>query len=117
MKRSLGIERTFWLGQFRNIKVTDYITDIPDDLALNEEVISLLRTLQLINIDKVYLNYIKESPAVSGDYTDARPETIEEAVEALEEVRLTTFEKLKESFASEKEDKKELIVEKENKDE
>lgn len=115
MKRTLGLDRTYYLGQYRNIKVFDSITDIPEELLLNSELVNQLRTLQLAQADKVYLKYIMDSPLFNPGFNASNPETIEEALEVVEEARITSFEKLKEAFASHTEP--EEAQEKETKDE
>jgi hypothetical protein len=53
MNRNLGIERVFNLGDYKSLRVIDYINDLPEELAMNLDAISLIRYLQLVDVDLV----------------------------------------------------------------
>ncbi len=99
MNRTLGIERTYSLGNYKNIRVTDIITDVPEEWMLNEEITSKLRLLQLMRADSVYYTYLKKSPT----YVDGI--TTEDAIEAIDKITISTTEKLYKATASKKEEK------------
>lgn len=99
MKRSLGMERTFTLGAYKNIKVSDVISDVPEDLMLRDDVVSALRTLQILRLDKVYLSYLEKSVTMRG-YEFNTPTSIEDALAEVNDAQVTTFESLKEAIAS-----------------
>lgn len=97
MKGTLGIERTFSLGDYKNIRVTDIITDVPEEWMFDEEITNKLRLLQLMRADSVYYNYLKNSP------TFIEPMKTEEALEIIDKVTISTTEKLYQATASKKE--------------
>ena len=94
MNKTISVERIFALAQYENLKVTDTITDIPDEVALNQNAMQLLRNLQLIDMEGTYLHYVhlrSEEPKLSV-------EGIDTAVSFIEEGRAVTFEKLLEAL-------------------
>lgn len=99
MNRTIGTERLYTLGNYKNLKVTDVISDIPQELLGNSEVMSSLRMLQMLQSDKTYLQYLLNS-ATMQDLSGATPADLEELVETIDETRVATLEKLKEAFAS-----------------
>lgn len=94
MNKTISIERIFALAQYENLKVTDTITDIPEEVALNQEAMKCLRNLQLIDMESAYLNYIK----LRSDEPKLSVEGIDIAVSFIEEGRAVTFEKLLEAL-------------------
>ena len=94
MKRSLGVERTYTLGDYKNLRVSDYINDIPEELMLNDEFVSSVRLLQLMRLDAVYYEYQKNT-ATRIDNISA-----EEALEYIDKLTLGTSEKLYKTVAS-----------------
>lgn len=71
------------MGDYKNIKFIDEIDGIPSDVALNPEVISKIRLLQMVNLELNFKRYI-----------DLGKETInktqEEIQEYLETVKTNT---------------------------
>lgn len=57
MKRNLGLERVFKLGDFKSMRVSSDVLDIPEELALDEEFTAQVRLLQLIEVDRAYYQY------------------------------------------------------------
>jgi hypothetical protein len=57
MPRELRMERLHYLGDYRNLKFIDVISELPDDIAFNGELISALRWLQLMQSEKTYYRY------------------------------------------------------------
>jgi hypothetical protein len=96
MKRDLFTERTFFLGQFKNIKVGDTFTDIPEEFIYNKEFISNIRLLQLLQIDEVYFKYAQLSPTFMENIST------EDALSLINEAKINTIEQLKEATASKK---------------
>ena len=58
MSRSISVTRTYSLGNYKNIKFSDTISDIPEHLAIDHEVMNVLSFLQLVSIEKSYFNYV-----------------------------------------------------------
>jgi len=94
MNRKIGFERLYTLGNYKNLKVTDEISDLPYEVWKS---VPLLRELQFIQTDLVYMNYVKESRVMNNPLN--KPEEIEELIHLLDESRTSTLEKLKEAFA------------------
>jgi hypothetical protein len=83
MKTSLGLERTFWLGDYKSLKVVGYMSNIPQDIALNPEAMSMLRKMQMNRIDLAYLDYVKNSLATKLERllgADTEVKTFEDAL-------------------------------------
>lgn len=59
MNRALGIERVFNLGDYKSLRVTDYLNELPEEWALNDELVDKLRYLQMVGINLVYNNYVR----------------------------------------------------------
>lgn len=94
MQRTIGLERTYVLGSYKNLKVTDYISNIPVNILLNAQAMKDLARLQWTRLDSVYFDYISNSPTLKEAVTS------EEAVEMIEKIQETSFEKLMEAYAS-----------------
>lgn len=58
MRRTVGVERTFAIGDMNFIKPMEQLTEIPEELATNETFINKVRFLQLINLDLTYRKYL-----------------------------------------------------------
>jgi hypothetical protein len=69
MDRSIGLERVFSLGDYKSLRITDYSNGIPDELALDEEFVDKLRSLQLVSADKAYYEYSVMNSSMST-FTD-----------------------------------------------
>ena len=57
MKRNLGLERVFKLGDFKSMRVTSDVLDIPEELAMDKEFTAGVRLLQLVEVDRAYYEY------------------------------------------------------------
>jgi len=91
MKRTLTTTRLFSLGDFKNISFSDTIEDIPEELAFNEYAMNLLRSLQLFQLERAYLKYLK--------LRDTRNRVgFEEAIELMNELDVKTSKKFIELF-------------------
>jgi len=70
MKRTLGLERVFYLGDYKSLRVTSFINDVPDEIVLDEDAMKLLRELQLVEMDKAYYQYRVQALILNGSETD-----------------------------------------------
>lgn len=61
MERAVGLERTYRLGEFKSLKVSDHIGGIPEEFATNEGFISDLKALQIVSAEKLYYQYAQLS--------------------------------------------------------
>ena len=57
MKRNLGLERVFKLGDFKSMRVTSDVLDIPEELADDSLYVAWVRQLQLIEVDRIFYQY------------------------------------------------------------
>lgn len=69
MKRDLGVERIFPLGEYKNIKLSSTLRDIPEELAQNERVAGLLYLQQALSCEIVYRRYFDTLDYISKNFT------------------------------------------------
>ncbi len=84
MKREIGAERLYSLGDFKNLKFMDIIVEVPQELVLNDELIGEVRFLQLVSIELAFRRYMRlmeEVPLAWG----------QKSIEALEQIRQDTI--------------------------
>jgi hypothetical protein len=89
MEQRIGLERLYTLGQYKNIKILDTITEIPQELMLDNDAQSLLRMLQFIRVDRGYLEYRKLADEVFAMNT-------EDALSLLDNLEKDTINSLQE---------------------
>lgn len=58
MKTELRVERTFSLGNYQNIRVTAAIDEIPLDQFSRKEVRDALVEFMLVNIERIFMQYV-----------------------------------------------------------
>ena len=58
MKRTVGVERTFFISDYNIIKPMEVFTDIPEELATDETFVNKVRFVQLLNIELIYKKYL-----------------------------------------------------------
>ena len=78
MKRSIEIDRLYWLGDFRNIRFREEVSDIPEGLVNNEQFITILTSLMLLRIEQNYNKYIKLMDSTKGKSTEDNISLIED---------------------------------------
>lgn len=86
MERKLNTERLYYLGNYKNIKISNELSNIPESF-ISDKVIDLLYTHQLLAIEKAYRQYheiIKNLPADEA-----------EVLEYLEAEKVQTLAELK----------------------
>jgi hypothetical protein len=91
MNRSLKVERIYSLGDYKNIKVTDDINELPEELVLNDKAVGLVRMMQLLQTEKVYQKYVNLGGLLKG-------KSQEDVFEMIDELESDTMSKLKEIF-------------------
>ena len=91
MPRELRMERLHYLGDYRNLKFIDVISELPDKIAFNGELISALRWLQLMQSEKTYYRY-----AVLAN--ESKDKSAEECLALVTEIHEETLLGLKELF-------------------
>jgi hypothetical protein len=94
MNRTLTAERVYVLGQYKTLRLTDSISNIPQELMNNKEFIDAVRLLQLMSLDRVYYTYVDNSPTYNEKLTS------EERNEILDKASVSSTEKIKKTFDS-----------------
>lgn len=89
MDRSISVTRTYSLGNYKNIKFSDTISEIPEELANSPEFMSELRFLQLVAVDKSYFEYVHNAETWHNL-------NIEDAIATLNGLEKETIESLQE---------------------
>lgn len=90
MDRKLYVERLYSLGDFKNIKFSDEITGIPDEISNNQEAMKLLHYLQLIEIEFSFSRYV----VLENKFYGPQKMPLDSILEYLENERTATFESL-----------------------
>jgi hypothetical protein len=90
MLRKINVDRTFFLGNFKNIKIGDSLDDIPEELAMNQEFIGRLYFLLLVSVEWAYREYQRLNLELGGE------KSLEESLAILENLKDTTTQTIKE---------------------
>jgi len=87
MQRSLKVKRIYSLGAYQNIEISDEITEIPEAMASNEELMSRLFQLMALALEIKISKYyqIRET---------TKNMTPEEVVQQLEDQRDTLMQSM-----------------------
>lgn len=88
-ERTLGVKRTFFLGQFKNIVFEDIISNLPEKVWRNQKVLDLLTSLQLISVEISFRKY----QSLVGHM---REMSLEDSLVYLEQLRGDTIDSIKE---------------------
>ena len=99
MKRKISLERLYSLGDYKNIKFSEEVSEIPDELVNNEQFITILTNLMLLRIEQNYNKYIKLMESTRG-------KSIEDAISLIEDLKINQLDNL-ETFIKEQAEKKE----------
>jgi hypothetical protein len=89
MKRSIGLERVYKLGDYKSLHVTDTIEDLPEEIMLNEDIVNRMRYLQLLNAD-----YVCDVYLALGDKLAKTP-NVDERISILLEEKSNTLDEIK----------------------
>lgn len=87
MKREIGTERLYSLGDFKNIKFMDIIVEVPQEFITNDGLVNEVRFLQLVSIELAFRRYMRlmeEVPLAWG----------QKSIEALEAIRQDTIKSI-----------------------
>lgn len=87
MKRSLSAERLYSLAEYQNIKFVNTISEIPEELSRNENIVSKLFLLQSISCDMAYADYKRLREKM-------KEERVTDVLEFLKEERIQTLKEL-----------------------
>ena len=58
MNRTVGVERTFAIGDYNFIKPSEQLTNIPEEFVTDENFINKVRFIQLLNLELTYKKYV-----------------------------------------------------------
>lgn len=97
MKREIGVERTYPLGQYKNLKLRDYVhtestsLELSGKLAFNKELIDNIRFLQLVQLEVDYRRYL-ELAKTAGEMS------FEDAMQMLENTKIDLLKEILEQI-------------------
>jgi hypothetical protein len=91
MKKTQYVERTYNLGDYKSIKFSSALSDIPQSLALNDKITGLLYLHQFLTIETAYRRYYE---LIQGMSTAS----VKDALEKLETERVQTMKELYEEI-------------------
>ena len=87
MQRALTTERLFSMGSFANLRFSHTISEIPNEIATNQEAMKALEYLLLLDVEYDYRRYLLLIEKVTK--TDPQ-----EILNLIDGERTTTFENL-----------------------
>jgi len=100
MKRQLTITRKYQLSTWQNADIGTQFIDIPEEFALNQELIEKLYYLQLVTGDKVYrMYYLLDArlDALGANQIDKQMTLLEEErIKTMAEIKSLMFKTAKE---------------------
>jgi hypothetical protein len=88
VNRTITTERLYYLGDYRNLKVTDTIADLPSKVVFTPNLGGKIRWIQLLEMEILHEKYLE----MKGRYKDKSPE---EVLALLEENRVQALQELK----------------------
>lgn len=88
MSRTLKVERLYSLGDFKNIKFTSELYNIPKEFAFRKELIDKINYLMLLDVES---NFRKYTELISTINTLK----LEEMMKYLEDERMNTLDEIK----------------------
>jgi len=92
MNRTLKVERLYPLGDYKNIKFVDEMVDIPERVCMDENLMSKLRYLQMLDVElafRQYLELIKKVGTVPLE--EAMKILLEEHTSTIQEIEKTLY--------------------------
>ena len=94
MQRKISVERLYSLEQYQNIKFTSELSDIPEEVALDEQAMDMLYYLQMVSCDLAYKKYMeireelaKTKPNVLEFLEAQHKQTNDEVLQKLQELK------------------------------
>ena len=79
MERTLSFERTYAIGNMNFAKFGDTITDIPEHLAVNPDVVSAIRMLQIVQTERAFFTYMSKKDVLHAIEKEKALEILKEA--------------------------------------
>lgn len=87
LTRTLKVERLYSLGDYKNIKFTSEIYNVPRELAYNKEVMDRINYLMLLDIESNFRKYVELSSTINTL-------KVEDMMKYLEEERINTLDEI-----------------------
>ena len=69
MQKRIGVERLYYLGDYKNIKFASEVSEIPEELAMNETATELLFLQQYIGCELAYRKYVNMIETINETFT------------------------------------------------
>lgn len=99
MEQKLAVERIYKLGDYQNIKITSELTNIPQQVFLNEEAQNKLQYLLLVDVEQSYAKY--HQVLREAYKTKSIEEALTFALQYLEAEKTQTFNQLSQILKTE----------------
>lgn len=58
MKRTVGVTRDFYISDYNMFKPSEVLSDIPEELAMNEKFVGKVRFIQILNLELAFRKYL-----------------------------------------------------------
>lgn len=85
--REINVQRTYYLGQFKNIKFGGAVLDLPKRIWMNPEAMDLLGTLMLVSVERDFRKYQDLIRSLAGM-------SLEESLASLNGMRDETYREI-----------------------
>jgi hypothetical protein len=72
MNKTSTIERIYALGNYQNIKITDTVADIPQEVLEDNLLMDGITSIQLLNTELTYRKYLAMTDALPQNATNER---------------------------------------------
>lgn len=95
MQQKLSVERLYRIADFENLKITSELTEIPQQIFLNEEAQDKIRKLLLVDVEFTWWEYTELLKKLHQ--TISTPETLK----YLKDIKSQTFNELCQLIKSE----------------
>lgn len=92
-ERQISVHRTFFLGQYKNIRIESGIDHIPQDIWTNPKAMDLLGNLLLVHAERDFRKYQELLKRV-GELS------LEESLAVLNDMRDETYREIQELLAN-----------------
>ena len=66
MKRKIGIERLYFLGQYKNIKFIDGYLEVPEEHSNNSTLVDRLYYILMVSVELAYRRYLELNQRMHG---------------------------------------------------
>ena len=88
MNREIGVKRLYSLGDYKNITFDDLITEVPEELIFDVELVGQIKYLQLLSVEVAFRKYLQIMEDIPLNAEDR-------GVVELEKIRQDTIKSIK----------------------